>query len=136
MLTFFLQSIIQGIAIILFFQCMGALLNPIDRTRGGIKWGLVAHTAAMFSVLTVNAAISLNIEPISYINNREFPGDDFFPPGPSGYQYLTYATAVSVVSSVMSFMIPCLADAFLVSSALNRTHVPFQSNSCRSIVAM
>jgi hypothetical protein len=68
-----------GIVIVLFFQCMGALLNPVNRARGGIKWGLVAHTAAMFSFVTIYTAMTLDIQSISYIDNRDFPGDGEVP---------------------------------------------------------
>lgn len=112
------SSPIPGIAIILFFQCMGALLDPINRTRGGIKWGLVAHSTAMFSVLTVDAALSLAIYPISYVDNRDFTGgpDDTGIPGPYGYQWFTYFDAISVAPNVLFFFNTCLADGFLVRS--------------------
>jgi hypothetical protein len=54
-------------------RCMGALFNPIDRAKG-IKWGLVAHTTAlMFSFVTIYTAHGLDLQSISYIDNREFP---------------------------------------------------------------
>ena len=34
---------------------MGALLRPDNRMKEGIKWGLLAHTAAMFSLVTVHS---------------------------------------------------------------------------------
>jgi hypothetical protein len=119
-LTLFVRSTALGIVIILFFQCMGALLNPIDRTRGGIKWGILFHTAAMFSVLTLNAAISLDIYSISYIDNRDFTAANHkFPPGPYGYQWLIYSKAISIIPNVMLFLNTCLADGFLVSCVLD-----------------
>lgn len=97
---------------------MGALLNPTDRTRGNTKWGLVAHTIAMFSILTIDAALSLSVYPISYVDNREFPGPtgDSELPGPYGYQWFIYFKAISVVPNVLFFLNTCLADGFLVSS--------------------
>lgn len=106
-----------GIVIILFFQCIGALLNPIDRTKGGIKWGLVVHTVAMFSVLTINAAMSLDLYSISYIDNREFRATGRTPSGPYGYQWHIYSEAISIVPNVMLYLNTCLADGFLASSA-------------------
>ena len=121
---------------ILFFQCMGALLNPISRTRA-IKWGLVAHTAVMFSALTVNVATSFDSYSISYIDNREFPGKRGNPfPGPIGYQLLMSTEAIYIAPNVMFYLNSCLADGFLVSSAPNlNTCMSYPSDSCSSIVA-
>lgn len=91
---------------------MGALLDPTNRTRGGVKWGLVAHTAAMFSVLTVDAAISFDVQSLSYIDNREAPG------GPEGYLWLTLSDAITIVPHVMFYLNTCLTDGFLVGSQL------------------
>lgn len=136
-LTPSVRSIILGIVIILFFQCMGALLNPIDRTRRDIKWGLVAHTAAMFLVLTLDAALSLDISSFSYVDNRGFRDTNRkIPPGPYGYQFSIYSDAISIIPNVMLFLNTCLADGFLVSSVPNQyTHVSYPSHSCRFIVA-
>lgn len=103
--------------IVLFFQCIAALVGPINRTRGGIKWELVAHTVAMFSIVTIYTAITLNILSVSYIDNREFPGAiGLLPPGPIGYQYLTYTDASNVVATLMFLLNNWLADGLLVSS--------------------
>ena len=64
-----------GIIIVLFFQCMGALCSPANGMRGGIKWGLVAHTLAMFSLVTISVAMNCDIQSISYIEDRKFPGN-------------------------------------------------------------
>ena len=113
-----LLSTILGIAMILFFQCMGALLNSIDFTRA-IRWGLVAHTAAMFSTLTANAGMSLDIFSISYIDNRQFPGNLFYSPGPLGYQFFIFSGAISIVPNAMFYLNNSPTDGLLVSSALN-----------------
>lgn len=94
---------------------MGALLNPTDRTRGNTKWGLVAHTAATFSVLTLGNAMSLDLNSTSYIDNRGFPGSRIYPPGPYGYQWLTYYKVNTVIPNIMFFLNTCLTDGFLVS---------------------
>lgn len=111
-----IYSIIQGVVVVLFFQCMGALLDPVNRAREGIKWRLVAHTAAMFSFATIYIATTLEIESISFIDNREFPGDDVLPPGPFGYQFLIFSKAISILPQVMFFLNNWLADGLLVSA--------------------
>lgn len=103
-----------GIVIILFFQCMSALLSPGDRTRGK-KWGFVAHTVAMFSVSTIHTALNLNFRSVFYINNRGFPGTDELPPGPLGYD----ALQLGAMNTVLVAMFPLnqwLADGLLVGS--------------------
>ena len=95
---------------------MGALFNPANRTKGGIRWGLVAHTVAMFSFVTISTALNLDIQSFSYIDNREFPGNGGIPPGPLGYQFLIYSKAISVVPSIMFILNQWLADGLLVSS--------------------
>ena len=96
---------------------MGALLNPTGNARGYIKWGLVAHTLAMFVFVTVYATININLQSISYVDKRRFPGSgDTLPPGPLGYQFLTYSEPISLVSSVMFQLNQWLADGLLVSS--------------------
>ena len=79
----------------------------------------------MFSFVTIFTAINLDIQSISYVDNREFPGDDvMFPPGPLGYEFLIYSKAISVVPSVMFHLNTCLADGLLVSCLTNSvTHV-------------
>ena len=112
----FFRSHIQGIVIVLFFQCMGALLgNP--STRKGAKWGLVTHVVAMFLFATIYTAMTLNIQSISFIDNRNFPGiGDALPPGPIGYQFLIYSKATSIVPNVMFLLNNWLADSLLVGS--------------------
>lgn len=99
---------------------MDALLSSVNRTSERLKWGLAAHTVAMFSFVTIFTAINLDIQSISYIDNRDFPGDDFMlPPGPLGYQFLIYSKAISVVPNVMFYLNTCLADGLLVGCATN-----------------
>lgn len=118
-LTLFVRAAVLGIVIILFFQCMGALLNPITRTRRGIKWGLVAHTVAMFSISMVNTGIGLNLYSIYFVDDRDFSGDGFYS-GPFGYQAFITSKAISVIPNAMFFLNTFLADGFLVSSVPNR----------------
>lgn len=122
---FLIGAIFYGIVIALFFQCMGALLNPMNFTTKGVRWGLLAHTVAMFSFVTIFTAINLDIQSISYIDNRDFPGDSFMlPPGPLGYQFLIYSKAISVVPNIMFYLNTCLSDGLL----LYRCYVTYAMN--------
>ena len=101
----------------LFFHCMAALLDPVNRRREGIKWGLVTYTVVMFSFVTVFTAMNLNVQSISFIDNREFPGvEGVLPPGPLGYQFFIYSRALSVIPNVMFLLNNWLADGLLVGS--------------------
>lgn len=115
MLTLSARSIILGIVIVLFFQCMSVLLSSAYRTRNGVRWGLVSYTMATFSFVTIFTTLSLDIQSISYVDNREFPGNDALPPGPLGYQYLIYSKAISITPNLMFLLNNWLADALLVS---------------------
>ena len=107
--------IILGILVVLFFQCMAALLNPANHKRDGIKWGFVYYTAIMFSLATVLTGMQLDIRSISFIDNREFPGvDGVAPPGPLGYQSYIWSGVLTLVPDLMFIMNNWLADAFLV----------------------
>jgi len=111
---------ILGIVIVLFFQCMAGLLNSLHRRMEGIKWGIISYTLALFSFVTVYTAMNLNIESVSYIDNRDFPGvKGMLPPGPLGYRSFIYSDALSITPNVMFFLNNWLADAFLVSSSLD-----------------
>jgi hypothetical protein len=95
---------------------MGALLNPVDRAKGSMKWALVAQTAVMFSFLTINTATNLDLPSISFIDNRAFPGNEGLPPGPFAYQSLLTTKGAAVVSNVLFVLNNWLADGLLVSS--------------------
>ena len=100
---------------ILFFKCIAALFNPVYRRGEHIKWGLVSYTAVMFLAVTVLTAIELDVQSISCIDNREFPGfENVFPPGPVGYQEFTNPKAHDVIKNVMFLLNNFLADGFLV----------------------
>ena len=115
---------------------MGALLNPVDRIRG-IKWGFVVHTAVMFSVATVYNADNLALQSLSYINNREYPGDNDGYPGPFNYQYIIYNKPIAVVPAIMFILNYWLADGLLVSSVLNPVGQVYNAScSSSSIVAV
>ena len=110
-----------GVVVVLFFQCMNALFNPMNRTREGVKWPLVAHTVAMFLFVTAYTAADLNYQCISYVDNREFPGNDELPPGPNGYQLFTAFLPTTFVPAVMFIINHWLADGLLVSSVSHPT---------------
>lgn len=94
---------------------MNASLYPTNRTKGDIKWGLVVHTSAMFSFATVAAALGLDLQSISYTNDRAFPGfRGGQAPGPMGYQLLVYSKAINVVPNLMFVLNQLLADGLLV----------------------
>ena len=93
---------------------MAALFNPVNSKMEGIKRGLVAYTVAMFSFATVLTGMALNIESISYIDNREFPGGEGLSPGPLGYRSFIWSGALTVAPSVMFLLNNWLADGFLV----------------------
>jgi hypothetical protein len=116
------RFIVLGIVIVLFFQCMGAFFNPANRLKGGIIWPLVAHTALMFSFVTIYTATSLDLQSISFIDNREFPGvDGLVPLGPLGYQLCIYSTAIGIVPNLMVLLNKWLTDGLLVSFSANPT---------------
>ena len=118
MLTSFIW-LIPGIVIVLFFSCIAALLDPVQRRREGIKWGLVSYTTVMFAFVTVFTAMNLNVQSIAFIDNREFPGiEGVVPPGPLGYQWFIYSRALSVTPNVMFLLNNWLADGLLVGSFL------------------
>ena len=119
--TLFVRFIILGISIALFFQCVSALLDPVYGTKKAIKWGLVTHTVAMFSVLTISCTLKRNLFLISYIDNREFSGaGPEAPSGPLEYPAFAHLEATAFVPSLILFRFDqWLADGLLVSSALN-----------------
>ena len=96
---------------------MNALLGPTSRTRGGSKWGLVAHTVALFSIATISVATGLYVLSASYIDGREFPGARGLTPGPFGYELLPKFTAISIVSNSVVQVNQWLVDGLLVGSA-------------------
>jgi hypothetical protein len=90
--------------------------------RPRVKWTLVAHTSAVFSLVTVYTAISFNILSVSHVNNREFPGADAAaPPGPLGHQFHSYSEAENVVRTLAYVLSGLLADGLLVSPVSEST---------------
>ena len=102
---------------------MAALFDPVHRRGERIKWGLVSYITIMFSLATVQTALTLDIQSISYIDKREFPGveDLQIPPGPFGYEAIISAEALTIVPSVAPILNNWLADGLLVSSLFDVT---------------
>ena len=105
----------------LFFQCMATMFNPDHRRGERIKWGLAFYTVAMFSVVTIQTAMNLNITSIAYIDNRGFPGTSELPPGPYGYESFIAAGALNVIPNVMFVLNDWLADGLMVSPPFDAT---------------
>ena len=68
----------------------------------------------MFLFVTIYTALNLDMLFISYVGNREFTGITGFPPGPLGYEYLSYHETIGIVSTVMFLLNNWLADGLLV----------------------
>jgi hypothetical protein len=108
-------SILYGTLIVLFFKCMTALFNPLYRRGEGIKWGYISFTVLMFSLVTVNTAMNLHVQSISYIDNREFPGvEGKLPYGPFGYQAFIYSEAIRLTPNAVFSLNNWLADGLLL----------------------
>ena len=86
---------------------------------------LVAHTIVIFLSVTVFTAINFEILSISYIDNRE-AHVTAEPPGPLGYQFLTYSTPIGVVSTVMFLLNNLLVDGLLVRLSFNLMPEPLK----------
>ena len=104
----------------MFFKCMTALFDPVYRRGERVNWGLVSYTVVMFALATAPTAMYLQIQSISYIDNRNFPGvEGFLPPGPIAYQVYISLEAISIIPSVALALSNWLADGLLVSSLSN-----------------
>jgi len=112
---------ILGLVIMLFFQCIAALLNPIHRRGEGIKWWLVSHTVAMFSFVTVYTATNLQIQSNSFVDNREGYSATITISysAPLEYQANVRKTALGLIPNTMFSLNNLLADGLLVSSLFN-----------------
>ena len=112
-----------------FFHCMAALLSPVDRRRGGIKWGHVSYTVLMFSLATVYTATNLNVQSVSFIDNREFPGvEGVLPPGPLGYLWFN-SRVLCTVPNLMFLLNNWLADGLMVGSLFDVVQLSNPSSS-------
>ena len=111
-----LNLFVLGSLIVLSFQCVAALLNPINHKREATKWGLISYTVGMFSCVTIVIATGQNITSLSFIDNRGFPGiEGVFPPGPLGYQLMICSKAPRIAPNLTTLLSYWLADGLLVS---------------------
>ena len=111
------HSVLLGIVIVVFFKCIAALFDPVHRRGEPIKWGLVCYTVVMFLLVTIGTAMQLDVQSISYIDNRDFPGlGSAIPPGPVGYElWFIQPNAIVVIQNFLFVLSNWLADGFLVS---------------------
>ena len=109
-LTTLFVRFVLGMLIVLFFKCMTALFNPVNRRDEGIKWGFVSYTVIMFSLATVYTATKDHILSICYIDNRNFPDG-----GPWGYHESMSYSAIFVISRAAFNLNNWSADGLLVS---------------------
>ena len=101
---------------------MAALLHPTYRRGEPAKWGLVFYTMIMFSLATMQTVMDTQLQSISYIDNREFPGiEGEIPSGPFGYLVFAIPEATNVASMTAFYLNAWLADGLLVSSLLDAT---------------
>ena len=89
----------------------------------------------MFSLATVLTGMDLNVQSISHIDNRNYPGvDGLIWVGPYGYYTLIYFRPINFIPTVAFVLNNWLADGFLVGpsfgAALTR---PFSNTSPSSI---
>ena len=87
----------------------------------GIRWPYVAYTTVMFSFVTIYTAMGLDVQSISFIDNRNVPLiDGSLTSGPIGYQSLIESEAIHVVPDIIFLLNDLLSDGLLVSSAWDR----------------
>ena len=98
---------------------MNALLDPGNRKNGGTKWWLVAHTTAVFSLVTIFTTIELNFQFVAFIDNPGFPGNSVLPPGPLGYGLSIFGGTISNFALVICPLNNWLADGLVVSVVFN-----------------
>ena len=111
---------VLGFIVVLFFQCIAALFDPIHRRGEPVRWGFVSYTVVIFSFVTVQTAVNLDIISNSFIDNREFSDSEgVLPPGPIGYEFFISPEAISIVTIIIFTLNNWLADGLLVSSLLD-----------------
>jgi len=78
----------------------------------------VSYTTAMFLFATVYTAMNLNMQSISFIDNRKFLGLGGPSLGPLGYQAFARSELFNLTPNLM-FLLNCwLADGLLVGHCL------------------
>ena len=70
----------------------------------------------MFSIATVYTATNLNVQSVSFVDNREFPGvEGVLPSGPLGYLW-SNSRVLCTVPNLMFLLNSWLADGLMVGS--------------------
>ena len=98
---------------------MTVLLGSADHVRKANRWGLLVHTAALFSFSTMSLAIGLFFLSAAYIDAREFSGVDDLPSGPYGYLGLPKFVVFAGISDSVTPVNQWLIDGLLASPMLN-----------------
>ena len=121
----------------MFFQCIGALINPANDTRRNVKLGLLAYTVALFAFSTISLGVTRDLWSTVFIDIRNFPGTEEYPPGPIGSAFILGAnvalTALILFSDVVN---QWLSDGLLVSFIWNSAACARYTYSSSYIVAM
>ena len=106
--------------VVLYFQAITALVNPLYREGQSVKWGFVGYSTVLFGLATTFTAMRVRLQQLAYIDNREFPGlpygvPDTIPPGPIGWSLLMYSKPLAIVPNVCFIIANWMADGLLVS---------------------
>jgi hypothetical protein len=106
--------------VVLYFQAITALVNPLYREGQSIKWGLVGYLTVLFGLATTFTALKVRLQQLAYIDNREFPGLPYgvphtIPPGPIGWSLLMYSKPLAIIPNVCFIIANWMADDLLVS---------------------
>ena len=81
--------------------------------------------------------MQFDVQSISYIDNREFPGTNAVTrTGPLGYQLVIYAGATSIIQNVAFTLSNWLADGFLVSRSRSLIQAPNIASSSSTVVML
>ena len=127
MLTLHIR-VTPGTLTVLFFKCMSALLSPVHRETGSIKWKLAAYTAVMFLGVTVFTAMNLNFQSVSYIDHREYAGLKF--PNITGVP-TTPDTGPLIMPPGIEGVLPTIEGVFYgIDSMLLPGPLGYQSATC------
>ena len=73
----------------------------------------------MFLTITVYNGDNLGLQSLSYVDNREYPGDNDGFPGPYNYEYIILNKPISFIPAIMFISNYWLADGLLVSPVPN-----------------
>ena len=113
------------------------MLSPRNSIDKRIKWALLVHIVTMFTFLTIPIGIDGSERSDCYIDNRNFPGNDEYAPGPLGCGSTLDTTASATVLTVMFPFNQWLADGLLAGLISNSVAEVFNVGCTFScIVAM